>query len=61
MKEGIRRSHCFFFYPIGGIQEPVRFVIETKVRVFPQNERFWYYSKKNLTHLFSLKIKQVSV
>nr|XP_045587262.1 rab GTPase-activating protein 1-like isoform X3 [Procambarus clarkii] len=44
---------------IRGIQEPVRFVIETKVRVYPQNERFWYFSKKPLVHLFSLKLKQV--
>ncbi|XP_042229532.1 rab GTPase-activating protein 1-like isoform X2 [Homarus americanus] len=43
---------------IRGIQEPVRFVIETKVRVYPQNERFWYFSKKPLVHLFSLKLKQ---
>ncbi|KAG0721039.1 Rab GTPase-activating protein 1 [Chionoecetes opilio] len=44
---------------IRGIQEPVRFTIETKVRVYPQNERFWYFSKKPLVHLFSLKLKQV--
>ncbi|XP_053631032.1 rab GTPase-activating protein 1 isoform X3 [Cherax quadricarinatus] len=45
---------------IRGIQEPVRFVIETKVRVYPHHERFWYFSKKPLVHLFSLKLKQVA-
>ncbi|KAK4318251.1 hypothetical protein Pmani_010736 [Petrolisthes manimaculis] len=43
---------------IRGIQEPVRFLIETQVRIYPQNERFWYFSKKPLIHLFSLKLKQ---
>ena len=43
-----------------GIQEPVRFVLDTKVRIFPQNERFWYFTKKPLVNLFSLKLKQVS-
>ena len=30
------------------VAEPVRFVIETKARILPQNERYWYYAKKSL-------------
>ncbi|KAF2361467.1 PTB/PI domain [Trinorchestia longiramus] len=44
-----------------GIQEPVRFVLDIKVRVYPQNERFWYFTKRPLTHLFALKLKQVEI
>lgn len=45
---------------IRGIQEPVRFQIETKVRLYGQNERnFWYFQKKNLTQQFFLNLKEV--
>ncbi|XP_044756834.1 rab GTPase-activating protein 1-like isoform X2 [Coccinella septempunctata] len=45
---------------IRGIQEPVRFQIETKVRVYGQNERnFWYFQRKNLTQQFFLNLKEV--
>ena len=42
-----------------GVQDPVRFIIETKVRIYPQNERFWYFTKKLLYHNFSLKLKRI--
>ncbi|XP_064648840.1 rab GTPase-activating protein 1-like isoform X3 [Lineus longissimus] len=42
-----------------GIQEPVRFLIETKARIFPQNERFWVYNKKPPTEQFHLRLKEV--
>lgn len=44
---------------IRGIREPVRFVIETPVKVFPQNERFWYFNKRNLVQQFYLNSKEV--
>lgn len=46
---------------IRGIQEPVRFLIETTVRVFGQNERnFWYFQRRTLTQQFFLNLKEVS-
>lgn len=44
---------------IRGIREPVRFIIETLVKVFPQNERFWYFNKRNLVQQFYLNSKEV--
>ncbi|XP_030757026.1 rab GTPase-activating protein 1-like isoform X2 [Sitophilus oryzae] len=44
---------------IRGIQEPVRFLIETPVRIFGQNERnFWYFQKKSLVQQFYLNLKE---
>ena len=45
---------------IRGIQEPVRFLLETKVKIFPTNERFWYFSKKLHSECFILQLKEVS-
>nr|XP_002131287.1 rab GTPase-activating protein 1-like [Ciona intestinalis]XP_026691883.1 rab GTPase-activating protein 1-like [Ciona intestinalis] len=42
------------------IQEPVRFLIETKARIFPQNEKFWYFGKKILHEQFFLKLKELA-
>ncbi|CAG9857075.1 unnamed protein product [Phyllotreta striolata] len=45
---------------IRGIQEPVRFLIETPVRVYSQNERnFWYFQRKSLVQQFFLNLKEV--
>ncbi|KAL0275484.1 UNVERIFIED_CONTAM: hypothetical protein PYX00_003316 [Menopon gallinae] len=43
---------------IKGIREPVRFLIETPVKVFPQNERFWYISSRKLVQHFYLNLKR---
>ena len=47
---------------IAGIQEPVRFVVETKVRIFPASEKFWYYmhNKKPVHETFYLVLEEVS-
>lgn len=46
---------------IRGIQEPVRFQIETLVKIYSQNERFWYFQKRSLIQQFFLNLKEVRV
>ncbi|KAK0089910.1 hypothetical protein PV325_004662 [Microctonus aethiopoides] len=44
---------------IKGIREPVRFVIETSVKVYPANERFWYLNKRTLVQQFQLNSREI--
>ncbi|XP_044728360.1 rab GTPase-activating protein 1-like isoform X3 [Chrysoperla carnea] len=44
---------------IRGVPEPVRFLVETPVKVFSQNERFWYFTKRPLVQQFILNLKEV--
>ena len=40
------------------VAEPVRFVIETKARIYPENEKYWYYQKRNLTKQYQVRLKR---
>ena len=41
---------------IAQIAEPVRFVVETKARIYPAGERFWYYSRRSAVRRSVLQI-----
>lgn len=43
---------------IHGIQEPVRFAIETKAKIFPMTERFWNFTRRPHHELFHINLKQ---
>ncbi len=43
---------------MGQVAEPIRFVIETRARILPQNERYWYYAKKSLVKQFNVRVKR---
>ncbi|XP_017786664.1 PREDICTED: rab GTPase-activating protein 1-like [Nicrophorus vespilloides] len=44
---------------IRGIQEPVRFQIETPVKILNQHERFWLFQKRSLIQQFYLNLKEI--
>ena len=46
---------------ICGIQEPVRFALEIRAKVYPSSERFWQFTKKPHYERFHVLLKPVSV
>eukprot|EP00090_Calanus_glacialis_P000348 TRINITY_DN10211_c0_g1_i1.p1 TRINITY_DN10211_c0_g1~~TRINITY_DN10211_c0_g1_i1.p1 ORF type:complete len:1017 (-),score=311.81 TRINITY_DN10211_c0_g1_i1:664-3714(-) len=43
---------------INQIAEPVRFVVETKARIFPSTERFWYYTRRNAVRRYRMVVRR---
>jgi len=43
------------------IKEPVRLSIETPIKVYATNERFWAFGRRQVTHQFYLNLQQVSL
>merc|ERR1719225_954366 len=43
---------------IAQIAEPVRFVVETKAKIYPAGERFWYYSRRSAVRRYRLVVRR---
>jgi hypothetical protein len=46
---------------LAGIDEPVRFNVECKARIFHQHERFWYVTRKAIVDRYFLTARKVRV
>ena len=55
----LNSDHLFVISSLPQIAEPVRFVVETKVRIFPATERFWYYTKRTVTRRYRLVVRRM--
>ena len=45
---------------MSGISDPVRFIKEVGVKVYPSNERFWNPSRPKVKERYILELKMVS-
>ena len=46
-------------FVVTGISEPVRFIKELGVKVYPSNERFWNPSRPKIKEQYTLELKLV--
>lgn len=46
-------------FVVFGISEPVRFIKEVGVKVYPYNERFWNPSRPKIKERYTLELKLV--
>ena len=46
-------------FVVSGISEPVRFIKELGVKVFPSTERFWNPSRPKIKEQYTLELKLV--
>lgn len=44
-----------------GVQESIRFAIETKAKIFSQNDRFWYFTKKPVQEQFYVRLREAEI
>ena len=45
---------------VKGVTEPVRFIVETKAKIFPSGEKFfWTPSKPKFREIYILELKEV--
>lgn len=40
-----------------GIDEPIRFIMECKARIFHEHERFWYVTRRPVVEKYYLTLK----
>lgn len=41
------------------VQEPIRFIKETKAKIYPTGEKFWNPSKPKIHEVYVMKLKEV--
>ncbi|KXJ05964.1 Rab GTPase-activating protein 1-like [Exaiptasia diaphana] len=46
---------------VAKVTEPVRFIYETKARIFPQNDRFWNINKPRIHDVYVMELKKEAV
>jgi hypothetical protein len=43
---------------VAKVTDPVRFIFETKARIFPSNERLWNFSRPRMHDAYVMELKK---